>query len=266
MASNDALFAVCGEVVMRRFLILVLLVLAGEAFADEPVDLELVLLADASRSIDEVEVRLQRRGYAAAITHPDVLSAIAGGYLRRIAVTYVEWGDETSQEVVVPWTIVESAESAAAFARELLAAPRLGQGPNAIGSAIAAAHALIEMNAIEGTRRVIDFSGDSAYSGGGVPVAVARKAALDAGIVINGLAIYCEDCSGRPVGYDLEGAYAQLIIGGPGSFVITADGNLRFAEAVRRKLLLEIARRPHGKRTPEAAGAPREPGRISPDA
>jgi hypothetical protein len=243
-----------------------LLVGNGGALAGERVDLELVLLADASRSIDEVEVRLQREGYAAAVTHPDVLSAIAGGYERRIAVTYVEWGDETSQEVVVPWTVVKDAESAAAFARELLAAPRLGQGPNAIGSAIAAAHALIEMNAIEGTRRIIDFSGDSAYSGGGVPVAVARKAALEAGIVINGLAIYCEDCSGRPVGYDLEGAYAELIIGGPGSFVITADANLRFAEAVRRKLLLEIADRPPGQEAPAAAGAPRRIGPISPDA
>ena len=253
---------------MRQILTLVpiLFVFAGQAFADERVDLELVLLADASRSIDEVEVRLQRKGYAAAITHPDVLSAISGGYQRRIAVTYVEWGDETSQEVVVPWTIIEGAESAAAFARELIAAPRLGQGPNAIGSAIAAAHALIEMNAIEGTRRVIDFSGDSAYSGGGIPVAMARRAALDAGIVINGLAIHCEDCSGRPVGYDLEGAYAELIIGGPGSFVITADGNQRFAEAVRRKLLLEIANRPPVDRAPEAADAPHRPGRISPDA
>ena len=42
-------------------------------------------------------------------------------------------------------------------------------------------------------------------------------------------------------GYYLEEAFAQLITGGPGSFVITADGKDRFAEAVLRKLLLEIA-------------------------
>ncbi len=68
-----------------------------------------------------------------------------------------------------------------------------------------------------------------------------RAAALAAGIVINGLAFLCDDCSGRPVDGDLEGAFAALITGGPGSFVITADGDGRFAEAVRRKLLLEIA-------------------------
>ena len=90
---------------------------------------------------------------------------------------------------------------------------------------------------------MIDFSADSAYSFGGVPIAEARAAALLDDIVINGLAILCRspECSGRPVGYDLEAAFAQLIVGGPGSFVITADGPESFAEAVRRKLLLEIA-------------------------
>ena len=89
---------------------------------------------------------------------------------------------------------------------------------------------------------MIDFSGDSAWEGEGIPVFEARAAALSAGIVINGLAILCRDCvSGRPVYYDLEEAFATFIIGGPGSFVITADGNTSFAKAVRRKLILEIA-------------------------
>ncbi len=106
----------------------------------------------------------------------------------------------------------------------------------------AAAHALILGNDIDGTRRVIDFSGDSSWAGGGIPVALARRAALDAGIVINGLAILCRDCdSGRPADSDLEGAFAATITGGPGSFVITADGGASFAKAVRRKLILEIA-------------------------
>lgn len=217
-------------------------VTSGGAVAQERVDLELVLLADASQSIDDGEIRFQRQGYAAAITHPDVLAAISYGYERRIALTYVEWGDAMSQEVVVPWTIVDGPASAAAFAQALLAPPRLASGPNAIGSALAAAQALIEGNEIAGTRRVIDFSADSAWSGGGVPIAQARAAALAAAIVINGLAILCRDCeSGRPIDYDLESAFAAFIVGGPGSFVITADGDQRFAEAVRRKLILEIA-------------------------
>ena len=220
-----------------------LLLSSSPAAAAERVDLELVLLADASRSIDEVEIRLQRQGYAAAITHPDVLGAIASGYEGKIAVTYVEWGDETSQEVVVPWTVIDGDKSALAFVDELMAQPRLASGPNAIGNALAAGHALIAGNDYEGTRRVIDFSGDSSYSFGGVPVWQARAAALNAGIVINGLAILCRDCSGRPADSDLEGAFAAMITGGPGSFVVTADGNRSFADAVRRKLLQEIAGR-----------------------
>jgi hypothetical protein len=214
---------------------------AGGAGAAERVDLELVFLADASRSIDDGEIRLQRRGYAQAITHPEILAAIGSGYERKIAVTYVEWADETSQEVVVPWTVIDGRESAATFAEKLLAAPRIAFGPNAIGSALAAAHALILANEIESTRQVIDFSGDSSYSFGGVPIHQARAAALAAGITINGLAVLCLTCDGRPIDYDLEGAFTDMIIGGPGSFVITADGNASFAEAVRRKLLLEVA-------------------------
>jgi hypothetical protein len=222
--------------------LLAALLSAVAARAAEPVDLELVLLADASRSIDDEEALFQRQGYAAAIVHPEVLAAIASGYVGRIAVTYVEWGDETSQEVVVPWTAIDGHESAGAFAAALMSVPRLAQGPNAIGNALAVGQALIEGNAYEGTRKVIDFAGDSANSFGGVPVAVARARALAAGIVINGLAILCRDCeSGRPVWYDLEAAFAQTIVGGPGAFVVTADSRQSFADAVLRKMLLEIA-------------------------
>ena len=214
------------------------------AIAQERVDLELVLLADASRSIDDAELRFQRAGYATAITDPLVLSAVASGSGRGIAVTYVEWADTASQDVVVPWTVIDGEASATHFAKALMAAPRNAFGPNAIGHALAAAHALIQGNDIEGDRKVIDFSGDSAYSFGGIPIELARSAALADDITINGLAILCGgDCGGRPVAYDLEAAFAALITGGPGSFVLTADRGDSFAEAVRKKLLLEIAGR-----------------------
>ena len=215
--------------------------LAGPVAAAERVDLELVLLADASGSIDDAEIHFQRQGYAAAITHPEVLAAIAQGYDQRIAVTYVEWGQVDSQEVVVPWTIIDGADSAGAFAEVLLAQPRRAFGRNAIGSALAVGQALIEANDIAGTRKVIDVSADSANNWGGISIPEARQTALAADIVINGLAILCRPCSGRPNAYDLEAAFAQTIIGGPASFVIRADGDDRFAEAVRKKLILEIA-------------------------
>ena len=249
---------------MRTIALAVGVLVGGSAAASEAVDLELVLLADASGSIDDAEIRFQRQGYAAAITDPDVLTAITAGYTGRIAVTYVEWGDATSQAVVAPWTIIDGADAATAFARILLATPRRAFGRNAIGSALAAAQALFAANDITAPRRVIDFSADSANNWNGPPIAVVRAGVLAAGITINGLAILCRVCSGRPVFYDLEAAFAERIVGGPGSFVITADGKAPFAAAVRRKLLLEIAGAPAPVRQQAArdvpqAGGPRHP-------
>ena len=209
--------------------------------AQDGVDLELVFLADASRSIDDGEIAFQRQGYASAITHPQVLAAIAQGYDQRIAITYVEWGDAESQEVVVPWTVIDGKDAAAAFAEKLLAAPRKAWGPNAIGNALAFGLGLIESNDFRAPRQVIDLSADSASNFYGMPIAEARAAILQAGVVINGLAVACRDCSGQPGGYDLEAAFQAELIGGPGSFVVTADGDLSFAAAVRKKLILEIA-------------------------
>ncbi len=221
------------------------LALLADLAAAESVDLELVLLADASGSIDDGEIRFQRQGYAAAITDPAVLSAIEQGYEQKIAVTYVEWGGVGSQDVVVPWTVIDGLPSAEQFAATLLERPRRAFGRNAIGDALLIGQGLIESNAIESSRKVIDVSADSANSWGGAPIEAARASVLASDIVINGLAVLCRaaGCGGRPVSYDLEAAFAARIIGGPGSFVVTADDPARFAEAVRKKLLLEIAGR-----------------------
>jgi hypothetical protein len=231
---------------MRRICLMVAFLLflpVWNAAADEVVDLELVLLSDASGSIDEAEIAFQREGYASAITHPDVLKAMTSGWNGRIAVTFVEWGDFQHQDVVVPWTTIASAADADAFAKNLRTAPRRAFGSNAIGSALQAAFNLLEGNDIKGLRRVIDFSGDSAWNGNGLDIAPVRAEIVAAGITINGLAVLCRaaECSGRPVGYDLEQAFAETIIGGAGSFVITADSKDTYAEAVRKKLILEIA-------------------------
>ena len=230
-----------GQIVLV-FTVAISTIGAVAAVAEE-VDLELVILADASRSIDNAEIRFQRQGYADAIVHPDVLGAIRQGFRQKISITYVEWGDTVSQDVVVPWTIIDGEGTAGAFSEVLLEAPRRAHGPNAIGNALAAAQTLIEDNDVSAFRRVIDFSGDSANNFGGIPIAQARASALAADIVINGLAILCrqDDCGGRPNLYDLEDAFAKTIVGGPGSFVVTVDDRLSFADAVRRKLILEIA-------------------------
>lgn len=228
---------------MRRLIIGMAIAcwMAGPAVAEQ-VDLELVLLADASGSIDEEEIRFQRENYAAALAHPEILNAIrVGGYLGRIAVSFVEWGDVFHQDMVVPWMVIDGPESAAAFGEALSAAPRRAFGGNAIGQALSFATGHIEHNDLDGERKVIDVSADSAANFSGMSIAEGRAEALKAGITINGLAIACRYCSGRPIAYDLEGRFEREIIGGPGSFVVSAESRETFAEAVRRKLLLEIA-------------------------
>ena len=156
--------------------------------AETEVDLKLVLLVDASSSIDDAELQFQRRGYGDALIHPDVLNAIRSGLIGRIAVSLMEWADEGNQDVVVPWTVIEDAASATAFRNRLLKARRLTHGSNAIGDAIAAAHRHIDTDTTCALRRVIDFSGDSANNWSGEPITEARARALSAGITINGLA------------------------------------------------------------------------------
>lgn len=210
----------------------------------EELDLELVLLADATGSIDEAEIRFQRAGYAAAITDPSVLNAIAGNAYGKIVVTYVEWADMFSQDVVVDWTVIDGKASANDFAARLMEAPRQAYGRNAIGAALLKGKELIDTNDYTGLRRVIDLSADSANNWNGPPIREARDIVVGSGIVINGLAVLCRHCSGRPVSYDLEQRFYDEIIGGPAAFVVTADSAATFADAVRKKLILEIAARP----------------------
>jgi hypothetical protein len=220
---------------MRIAMVLPFLALPASA---QEVDLELVLLADASGSITQSEIDFQRQGYASAITDPAVLAVIANTLTGSIAVTYVEWAG--NQATVVDWTIIDGPEAAQGFAAALLAPPRQAYGRNAIGAALIEGQRLIERNAITGLRRVIDFSGDSVNNYGAPPTAFARDQVVAAGITINGLPILCPTCPGR-AGVNLEQAYADQIIGGPGAFVVTADGRDSFSAAVRRKLILEIA-------------------------
>lgn len=200
----------------------------------QEVDLELVLLADASGSITQGEIDFQRQGYAAAITDPAVLAAIRSNLTGTIAVTYVEWA--ANQVVVVDWTVIDGEASATAFAQALLQPPRLATGRNAIGNALLEGQRLIEGNQITGLRRVIDFSSDSLGNFSGASIAEARASVLAAGITINGLPIL-DDGESDP----LADLYQSDLIGGPGAFVLPAYGREGFVEAVRRKLILEIA-------------------------
>jgi hypothetical protein len=224
---------------VKSLLILGLLTTAAQA---ESVDLELVFAADGSGSIDNDELRLQRQGWADALTSKDVLDGIKDGPVGAIAVAFMEWGGPSSQVLIVDWHVIRDEASARIFADKLTSAPRGATGYNSISNAIDFSVRLVEQNAHEGTRKVIDVSGDGPNMNGR-SLEAARADALAKGFTINALAIR-RPGSGRPGGpggMSLEDYYGQSVIGGPGSFVEIADEMRPFAVAARRKLLTEIA-------------------------
>jgi hypothetical protein len=216
---------------------------SAPAWATEPVDLELVLAADGSGSIDDEELKLQRQGYAEAIAHPRVLGAIRAGYLRKIAVAYIEWGAPESQHVIADWAVIQDEASAKAFGERLVKEPRAAFGYNSISNAIHFSAEMIRANAYKGTRAIIDVSGDGPQIGGR-PLSVVRQETVAAGITINALVIEAPGGALRgPGGMPLAEHYEKDVIGGRGAFVTVAKDRARFAEAILKKLILEIADR-----------------------
>jgi hypothetical protein len=226
---------------VRALLIGLLLAVSTLPAASEPVDLELAFAADGSGSIDDDELRLQRRGWADALQSREVLDAIRNGPVGAIGVAYMEWGGPSSQVLIVDWHVVRDAETARIFGEKLVAAPRGAYGYNSISNAIDYSVRLIEGNSLVGARKVIDVSGDGPNIGGR-PIEAARSEAIAKGFTINALAIRRPGGRpGGPGGMALEDYYAASVIGGPGAFVEIADAERPFALAARRKLLTEIA-------------------------
>jgi hypothetical protein len=227
-----------------RFLALLLLVLPGfPVRADVPVDLELVLAVDISRSVDDVEARLQREGYVAAFTDRRVIEAIQSGAIGAIAVSYVEWAGAEFQHTAIDWFLVSDGESAGEFASKIAALPRVSMGWTSISGAID--HSVRQFGrGYSGTRRVIDISGDGVNNSGRAAW-LARDDAVAQGIVINGLPILNDRPNfGRPAELNLDKYYETYVIGGPGSFIIAADDFEAFAGAILAKLIREIAEAP----------------------
>ena len=209
--------------------------------ADTPVDLQLVLAVDVSRSIDEVEAELQRRGYVEALTNDRVIDAILSGEHRRIALCYTEWAGTHYQAVVIDWSVIDSAAGARRFAEKLAEAPRQSQSWTAVGAALVHAGQRFDASGFTSKRRVIDVSGDG-RTNDGPPAEIVRDKLVAMGIIINGLPVMMNRTNfGRPPDLTLDKYYEENVIGGPGSFMIVADNFDHFGRAVRTKLVREIS-------------------------
>jgi hypothetical protein len=225
-----------------------LLCLGAAKAGAETADVAVVFAADVSRSVDDDEFKLQRQGYAAAVTDPGVLKAIAAGPHGAIAIAFVEFSGPEEQEVVADWTVVRDGETAAAFASTLLKAPRSFVGRTSISAALDFSRGYFTKLKAAATRRVIDVSGDGTNNSGR-PVLDARAEAVAAGFTINGLAIINEHPNPGYFAHTqppegLPAYYRENVIGGPGAFLLVVQDFSTFRDAITKKLVTEIAAAP----------------------
>jgi len=241
--------------------------LAAPRFADLPgkaspgavgVDVELVLAVDISYSMDFDELKLQRDGYVEALTSKEFLDALKQGMHGKVAVTMVEWAGAAEQRIVVPWRLIDGPESAQKVAAELAAQPVRRAFRTSISGALLFSAPLFENNGFSGIRRVIDVSGDGTNNQGPL-VHLTRDEVLAKGIIINGLPIMLKEPQPNSVDLkDLDIYYEDCVIGGPGAFVVPIRERDKFKDAIRTKLVLDIARHDGTARVvPAAASAPR---------
>jgi hypothetical protein len=218
-----------------------------------PVDIELILAVDVSYSMDMDELAVQREGYAQAIVSKDFLQALKSLPNGKISVTYFEWAAANDQKIIIPWRVIDGPETADAVANEIMKTPIRRASRTSISGAINFAIPLFDENPYRGSRRVIDISGDGPNNNG-APVTGARDAALEKGIIINGLPIMVKEPSYSTMDIDnLDLYYEDCVIGGPGSFVVAIKDRDKFKEAIRSKLLLEVAGRTLERRIVPAA-------------
>src|SRR5215467_4945478 len=221
------------------------------------VDVELALAVDVSYSMDPDEQALQREGYVSALKSGEFLDALKHGTHGRIALTYIEWAGVTDQKILLPWRLIDSGASAAAVADDIARAPYRRAYRTSISGALTFAAAQFETSGYRGIRRVIDVSGDGANNQG-APVVAIRDKVVANGITINGLPIMLKAPQPGSIDIDnLDMYYEDCVIGGPGAFVIPIKERARFKEAIRTKLVQEVAgRAPTEQVIPTGASAP----------
>ena len=180
-----------------------------------------MLLVDVSGSVDSTEYSNMMNGYERAFRNSSVLNAIQSGRSGSIAASVVFWSGANDQQIGVDWMLIDSVDSANAFADQLSGTSRPYSGMTAIGSGINYGTSLFgsetggDANGFESAAQIIDVSGDGTDNNTppdnadrAANVRASRDASLAAGVdMINGLPI-------GNAGGALEQYYADNIIGG----------------------------------------------------
>ena len=218
-----------------------------------PVDLELIMAFDTSGSVDDTDFSTRRAATAAAFSSPTVIAAIESGAIGSIAVTLWDFG--TGVGIAVPWTLIDDAASATAFAAAVAAAPRLDGGGDGQANMLRTAAGAIGGNGFEGTRTVVDIVSEGVQTGEGCLVdSIDCQATRDArdqflaagGTAVNAIWMRDRDFFGiHPTAIVNALDYGTTsVIGGLGSFQLFAEGNEDFVEAIDDKLIREVVPEP----------------------
>lgn len=212
-----------------------LLIVAQKSYAIDQVDVdvELQLLLDVSGSVNSNEYQLQLDGYTNAFSSDSLQTTILGGDLGKIAVQMIMWSGPNDQNVVIDWTLVDSTQSANSLSELIADISRPFAGWTAIGSAIEYSYPEFSDNGFNGTRNIIDVSGDGTNNSG-TSIDIATDLALNNGVdTINGIVITTNQ--------RVIDEYVDNVAGGENAFVIVADNYVDFEAALAKKLEGEIS-------------------------
>jgi Protein of unknown function (DUF1194) len=196
----------------------------------------LVLLVDASGSIDTYEYRLQHEAYVTVLRDPDI-----GLLLEGAQVAIVEFAEVP--EVIVDWSADPDRTAAAYAAHERRIA---WPGPASTTGIARALRLALDMLEDKPGRKVIDISGDGPDNVDWVAAVWSQRERARAMLIeINGLAIPTAEDP------DVDRYYADNVING---FLEVSREHVAFERTLRMKMHIEIAGELH------IAGAPPEGG------
>ncbi len=227
---------------MRVAVLMMALICASPAEAQSGCRQALALGLDVSGSVDAQEYRLQLDGLAAALGDAEVRAALLGQGTAPVRIAVYEWSAPGDDRLVLDWTEISDA-SALADVQSILRSTRRGDmGPSTgLGEALRVGISLLEQQP-DCWNRTLDISGDGKANTGQRPQSVSPTPDW---ITVNGLVIGSDDAAGgdhrqSQIG-ELAAYYAAYVIRGPLAFVETAIGFADYENAMRRKLLRELA-------------------------
>jgi hypothetical protein len=213
---------------------------ASATAAPTMTDINMVVALDRSESISSEDAALQITGLAYALTHPSLLDAIAQGRHKRIGLAVIKWSSFNRAGTLLPWVIIGGETDAGRVADQLRLllydGSRADDGSQTdVALGLDRGTAMLAQAPTPAEKQVINIVGDGVSNIGNVAT-IGRDAAVSRGITINALIL----AKGSAVRV-LTAYFKREVIGGPTAFVHHTTGDEAFAEAMLRKMLVEIA-------------------------